>query len=136
MSDESTRTERTGGVDAHLARHGKVAYMQIPAADTAVSADFYRDVFGWSILNDSPAHRTFADATSELIGAFVTGRKIAAEAGLLPYIYVEGIDATVESIRAGGGEIVAEPYAEGGLWVATFRDPAGNLLGIWQQEPR
>jgi predicted enzyme related to lactoylglutathione lyase len=136
MSNDSAQRSRAGGVEPNLARHGKLSYIQIPAADTAVSADFYRGVFGWSILNDSPAHRSFADASGELIGAFVTGRTIAAEAGHLPYIYVEGIDAAVSSITSNGGEIVAEPYAEGGLWVATFRDPAGNLLGIWQQGPR
>jgi hypothetical protein len=27
---------------------------------------------------------------------------------------------------------VREVYAEGDLWVATFRDPAGNVIGIWQ----
>jgi predicted enzyme related to lactoylglutathione lyase len=34
------------------------------------------------------------------------------------------------------GEIAREPYPEGDLWVATFRDPAGNEVGVWQQGPR
>jgi predicted enzyme related to lactoylglutathione lyase len=25
---------------------------------------------------------------------------------------------------------------EGDLWVATVRDPAGNLIGLWQEGPR
>jgi hypothetical protein len=28
------------------------------------------------------------------------------------------------------------PYPEGDLWVATFRDPAGNVLGVWQTASR
>jgi predicted enzyme related to lactoylglutathione lyase len=28
--------------------------------------------------------------------------------------------------------VVDERYAEGDLWVATFRDPAGNVIGVWQ----
>ena len=35
-----------------------------------------------------------------------------------------------------GGEIVLPPYQEGDLWVATFRDPAGNLIGVWQSGAR
>jgi predicted enzyme related to lactoylglutathione lyase len=35
-----------------------------------------------------------------------------------------------------GGAPVMAPYPEGDLWVATFRDPAGNIVGVWQQGPR
>lgn len=136
MTTDSNQPERTGGVGNVLARQGKLSYMQIPAADTGVAAAFYRDVFGWSITSDKPDHRSFADTTGELIGAFVTSLPVVSEPGILPYIYVEGIDAIVESITSHGGEIVRAPYAEGSLQVATFRDPAGNVLGIWQAGPR
>ena len=35
-------------------------------------------------------------------------------------------------MKAQGCEIVKAPYAEGALRVATVRDPAGNVIGIWQ----
>ena len=35
-----------------------------------------------------------------------------------------------------GGEIVKAPYPEGNLLVATVRDPAGNVIGLWQEAPR
>jgi predicted enzyme related to lactoylglutathione lyase len=66
----------------------------------------------------------------------VTGRAASREAGLLPYIYVDRIDDVVQRIVRGGGAVVEAPCPEGNLWVATFRDPAGNLLGIWQAGPR
>jgi len=34
---------------------------------------------------------------------------------------------------AHGGEVVKAPYPEGNLWVATVRDPAGNMIGLWQE---
>jgi predicted enzyme related to lactoylglutathione lyase len=43
---------------------------------------------------------------------------------------------SLASIGRAGGETVREPYAEGDLRVATFRDPAGNVIGIWQMSPR
>ena len=54
----------------------------------------------------------------------------------MPYIYVVEIDDTVARIVENGGKIIRPPYPEGDLWVATFQDPAGNVLGIWQFSPR
>jgi len=119
------------GVDAHLAQHGKVSYLEIPTADVAQSAAFYGAVFGWNLRGPS-----FDDVAGGLIGRWVTDRAIGSEPGILPYIYVGRIDETVDRIEAAGGQLVTAPYPEGNLWVATFRDPAGNLLGIWQAGPR
>jgi predicted enzyme related to lactoylglutathione lyase len=68
-----------------------------------------------------------------LIGRWVTRRAISRVPGLLPYIYVDHINEAVEQPAACGGEIVKAPYPEGNLLVATVRDPAGNMIGLWQQ---
>ena len=100
------------------------------------SAAFYKDVFGWQIRGGSNSHLSFTDATDNVIGAFVTGRKISVDPGNIFYIYVHGIDATVAKMIASGSKVVREPYAEGDVWVATLTDPAGNVIGIWQFDPR
>jgi predicted enzyme related to lactoylglutathione lyase len=136
-NDSPNETEASSAVDANLARHGKVAYLQIPAVDVDGSGRFYASVFGWSIRADTnPAHRSFTDASGDLIGAFVIDLAVSRQPGVLPYVYVTKIDNTIRQIEAGGGKIVKQPYLEGDLWVATFRDPAGNLMGIWQAAPR
>jgi predicted enzyme related to lactoylglutathione lyase len=55
---------------------------------------------------------------------------------LLPYIYVDRIDDAVARVATSGGEIVKGTYPAGNLWIATIRDPAGNLIGLWQQQSR
>src|SRR5262245_9270293 len=120
----------------HLFGHGCLSYIQIPAINVRESADFYVSVFGWEVREGSDDHLGFTDATGHMIGAWVTGRLSSRESGVLPYIYVHGIDAIIERIRASGLDIVKAPYPEGAHWVATFRDPAGNTIGIWQQGPR
>lgn len=125
---------------AGITTSGKLSYIQIPAIDAEVSGAFYRDVFGWE-LRGTPEHRSFTDTSGELIGAFITSstddvRAISTEPGILPYVYVDGLDAAVERITSHGGEIVRGPYPEGDLWVATFRDPAGNVMGVWQMGGR
>jgi predicted enzyme related to lactoylglutathione lyase len=120
----------------HLFGHGRLSYIQIPAVKVRESADFYANVFGWKAQGGGDKHLSFTDATSDMIGAWVIGRAPSRKPGVLPYIYVHGIDAIVERIKASGGKIVKSVYPEGNLWVATFRDPAGNVIGIWQQGPR
>ena len=127
-SAEPTRT--------HLFEHGRLAYVQIPAVSVRDSAEFYRTIFGWQVRGAGAEHLSFTDPAGSMIGAWVTGRAISREPGVLAYIYVHGIDAVLGQIAANGGEIVEPPYREGDLWVARFRDPAGNVIGVCQQGPR
>jgi predicted enzyme related to lactoylglutathione lyase len=120
----------------HLFEHGRLSYLQIPATNVRASADFYASAFGWEVGGGDDSHLSFSDATRGMIGAWVTERVSSRESGVLPYIYVHGIDAVLERIKSLGSEMVRPVYAEGNLWVATFRDPGGNVIGIWQQEPR
>ena len=129
-------TATSGGVDSRLARPGGLTYMQIPAIDARASAAFYEEVFRWNIRGRDTAHVGFDDATGGVSGAWVLDGAISREPGIVPYIYVSGIDATLARIAAHGGEVVRAPYPEGDLWVATFRDPAGNVLGVWQAGSR
>jgi predicted enzyme related to lactoylglutathione lyase len=60
----------------------------------------------------------------------------AGEAGVLPYIYVVHLDDTLRTATERGAELVTSPYPQGNLWIATIRDPAGNVIGIWQDGSR
>jgi uncharacterized protein len=134
-SSEGLKRNQSGVADG-LARHGHVSYLEIPAVDPDRSATFYGVVFGWNIRRRDTGPPSFDDQSGSLIGRWVTGRAASTEPGLLPFIYVDRIDDVVEQVRAQGGEVVAPPYPEGNLWVATFRDPAGNMMGVWQAGPR
>ena len=123
-------------VDTGLARPGAVTYLHMPAADVRLAAAFYRDVFGWSITGPDSDRPSFDDASGLLSGAWISDHLPAAEPGLLPYIYVADIAKTVALIVAQGGTILTKPYSEGLLTVATFRDPAGNVIGLWHDTTR
>ncbi len=116
-------------------RPSGISYLHIPAVDPQASAAFYREVFAWTVDTDRETPN-FEDGGGHVIGHFLPDLAVAGEAGIRPYVYVESVDQTLERIAAYGGEVVDEPYPEGDLWVATFRDPAGNVVGIWQQGPR
>lgn len=99
--------------------------------DVHQAARFYEAVFGWNVRDHDSDRPTFDDGSGHVSGAWMTDQAVAREPGLLLFIYVDRIDEVAERITAHGGEIVRAPYAEGNLKVATFRDPAGNVLGCW-----
>jgi predicted enzyme related to lactoylglutathione lyase len=113
--------------------NGKICYIVIPATDIALSAAFYGAVFGWEIRKRGDGTTAFNDAVGEVSGAWVTGRPPTREGGLLVYIMVADAAASVAAVVAHGGEIVA-PIDTGAREItAQFRDPAGNLMGIYQE---
>jgi predicted enzyme related to lactoylglutathione lyase len=112
--------------------HGKVCYVEVPATEVARSAEFYKTVFGWEIRKRGDGATAFDDGV-EVSGAFVTGRPPSRETGLLIYIMVRDAAATVSAIEAAGGTIVEPIHPDAPEIVARFRDPAGNVLGIYQE---
>jgi len=123
------------GVEGTVARPGGVSYLRIPAHDVAQSAEFYRAVFGWR-LGGRPDAPSFSDGTGHVIGHWRTDLPVAGAAGVLPYVYVTSLDDTLRAAADRGAELVTLPYPEGTLSVATIRDPAGNVIGVWQAGPR
>ena len=113
--------------------HGKICYLQIPAVDVRRSAEFYRKVFGWPIRQRGDGSLAFDDGVGQVSGTWVLGRKPMAEVGLLLYIMVDDAKATVDAVRTAGGEIVQPLGADAPEITARFRDPGGNIVGIYQQ---
>lgn len=113
--------------------NGKICYIEIPASDIARSADFYRQVFGWHIRQRGDGHTAFDDGVGEVSGTWVRGRLPASEPGLLVYVMVDRVAATLDAIVADGGQIVQPIGADAPEITARFRDPAGNVIGLYQQ---
>lgn len=113
--------------------NGKICYLQIPAQDINRSASFYRAVFGWQTRVRGDGSLAFDDGVGQVSGAWVTGRKPVAEAGLLVYIMVDSAVAACQAVEANGGKIVQPIGGDAPEITARFTDPAGNLFGLYQQ---
>jgi predicted enzyme related to lactoylglutathione lyase len=113
-------------------RHGGISYLRVAATAPRRSAAFYEAVFGWRVDADRD-DPSFEDGTGHVIGHFMADLPVAGEAGVVPYVFVESVDVTLGKVVANDGEVATPPYPEGDLRVATFRDPAGNVIGVWQQ---
>jgi uncharacterized protein len=128
---EMQENQNSESTDRSKLKHGQVCYLQIPALDIMASASFYEKVFGWQIER---SHASFE--APGLIGQWVSDRPSTSKAGLLLWISVDRIDDALEVVRANGGEVVELPTPDGPRWLATIRDPGGNLIGIAQHGPR
>jgi uncharacterized protein len=113
--------------------NGKICYIEIPATDPARSAEFYRLVFGWHIRRRGDGHTAFDDTTGEVSGTWVLGRSASSAPGLLVYIMVDNVAATLDLIVANGGEIVQPIGGDAPEVTARFRDPAENVIGLYQE---
>jgi predicted enzyme related to lactoylglutathione lyase len=113
--------------------NGKICYVELPASDIQRSAEFYEKVFGWRIRRRGDGSIAFDDGVGEVSGTWVTGRPAATTPGLLIYIMVDSIEATIDSIITQGGELVQPIGADAPEITARFRDPGGNVLGLYQQ---
>jgi predicted enzyme related to lactoylglutathione lyase len=111
---------------------GTPCWVDLMTSDPAAAREFYAELFGWQIDERSRDDFRFSADAGPLIGRFVVGRAPAREPGVSYYVYVDGIEAAIARVTANGGEVVQAPACEGDTWIARIRDPAGNLLGIWQ----
>ena len=113
--------------------NGKVCYIEIPSEDINASAAFYTSVFGWKTRTRGDGHIAFDDTFGEVSGTWVKGRKPMTDVGLLIYIMVDDAAAILKLITANGGKIVQEIGKDAPEITARFSDPAGNVLGLYQQ---
>ena len=113
--------------------NGKICYIEMPTTDVVRSADFYSRVFGWRTRKRGDGAVAFDDTTGEVSGTWVKGRPPSAQPGLLVYIMVDDAAAMIDTIVAAGGEIVQPIGADAPEITARFRDPGGNVLGLYQE---
>lgn len=113
--------------------HGKICYIELPATDPARSSAFYKSVFGWKIRQRGDGSIAFDDGAGEVSGTWIAGRPVSPEPGLLVYIMVDDAQSAIDRVLEQGGEIVQPIGADAPEITARFRDPAGNVLGIYQQ---
>jgi hypothetical protein len=113
--------------------NGKICYIEMPAIDIDRSASFYKTVFGWNIRKRGDGATAFDDSVNEVSGSWVLNRKPMSEVGLLFYIMVDSVEQTIEMLLANGGKLVQPIGMDAPEITARFTDPAGNIIGLYQE---
>jgi len=117
-------------------------WVEIRTKDIEKTADFYEKLFGWEVIA-----KDLADGLDVWI--FDTGdepriqnlrrggiwlRPKDEPLGVVVYIEVDNIDATLEKAKELGGKIVTPKTPQGPAFRACFTDPDGNLFGLWEEK--
>ncbi len=126
----------------------KVVHFEIPAEDLDRAKTFYGSVFGWELQTmpmpggeytsvvTTPVDKQTQTPTEP--GAINGGMMQRDERTSSPVITidVESIDDALQEIEAGGGATVTPRTAIAGMGAfAYFKDPEGNVLGLWETTP-
>jgi hypothetical protein len=120
---------------------GRVVHFEIPFDDGERARSFYKDVFGWQLMDVPELSYTLVTTGPSgdqgptepgFIGGGMTQRG-GPNAAPTVVIDVEDIDAALAEIEQHGGRRLVErqPVGEMG-WSAYFADPEGNTVGLWQ----
>jgi uncharacterized protein len=127
----------------------KVVHFEIPADDLDRAKNFYGSVFGWDLQTMpmevgeyTSVKTTDVDDQTQLPtepGAINGGMFVRDEQSpTSPVITVDvdGIDDALKQIEAEGGSTITPRTAIPGMGAfAYFKDPEGNVLGLWETTP-
>ena len=116
-----------------ISNGGRFCYIEMPAADVQRSSEFYQRVFGWQVRTRGDGSLAFDDSSGQISGTWRLGRPASSTVGLLIYIMVESVAAALEAVVANGGAIVQPIGADAPEITARFADPAGNVIGLYQE---
>jgi len=119
-----------------------VVHFELPTDDLSRAQSFYRDAFGWK-LNAMPEMGYVLASTAEVDeqgrpsqpGAINGGMLARGEPVSAPSITigVASVDQALARIEQLGGSVVQGRQAVGSMgFAAYFRDPEGNVLGLWE----
>jgi predicted enzyme related to lactoylglutathione lyase len=126
----------------------KVVHFEIPADDLDRAKAFYSSVFGWQLQTMPMAGGEYTSVVTTPVdgqtqlptepGAINGGMMQRDERTPAPVITidVEAIDDALKEIEAGGGTTITPRTAIPGMGAfAYFKDPEGNVLGLWEATP-
>lgn len=121
---------------------GRVVHFEIPYEDGNRARRFYADAFGWQVnhmpdmdytmVGTGPTAEQGPPSEPGFINGGMTQRGGPVSAPVVT-IAVDDIDSALERIEKLGGSTVVGRQAVGEMgFAAYFRDPEGNVTGLWQ----
>ena len=111
---------------------GSWCHVEIPATDPETAKKFYSSLFGWK-FTDVPEMGYILYETPGGVGGGMMKATEQTPPHLVNYILVDDMDVKSAEILAAGGTLVM-PKMEipNAGWMAWFKDPSGNVFGIWK----
>ena len=110
----------------------KLNYVELPVKQIAGARDFYGKAFGWTFNDYGP---DYAAMEGGEVAVGLNGSDDHAIAQVLALIEVEDLEAALEKVVSANGSVTVPIFAFPGGRRFHFRDPDGNELGVFVNEP-
>jgi len=108
-------------------------WVEIRVRDLDKAKSFYGSLFDWQISGgENKDYAYWLINTGEKPGGGMWRFPEGKPLGVLVYILVDDIDKTLKKIAELGGKVVVPKSKENGNAMATFADPDGNLLALYE----
>jgi uncharacterized protein len=142
--ETNTATEQptpNGNGAQQQAKGHKVVHFEIPADDLERASRFYKELLGWKIEKDTSMEGVeyWMIQTNGSPGTGVGGGLMQRQhpgQQIVNYVGVESVDQYVDRARELGGDVVVPKMDVGGFgWMAHLKDPEGNAIALWQDNP-
>lgn len=107
-----------------------VVHFEIAGKDPSALQSFYRELFGWNINSENPVNYGLVNTEAGRgINGGIEGE--ARDPAVTVYVGVDDLSDYLGRIEQAGGATVT-PITEipGMVTYATFKDPAGNIMGL------
>jgi predicted enzyme related to lactoylglutathione lyase len=114
---------------------GHVGWNELQAGSLDAAFAFYAEMFGWArseAIDMGPmgTYQLF-NAGGDAIGGMMTKLAEVPVPFWLYYVNVASVEAALERVKAGGGQVVNGPMeVPGGSWIANCIDPQGALFAF------
>ncbi len=117
----------------------RIVHFELPCDNPERAAAFYRKVFDWDIKKwDGPVEYWLVmtgDESEPGIDGGLARRRDASET-VANTIQVPSVDEYISRVTNNGGTIVVPKSPIPGVgWLAYFKDPENNLMGIMEPDP-
>ena len=109
-------------------------HIEISATDLKSAQEFYGKLFSWKLdpSGTFPGYTMF-ETGKEPGGGLQQMERINPGEGVIIYVAVEDVDATLKRAKELGGTIVREKTEIPKIgWFGLFKDLDGNLIGIFK----
>lgn len=114
-----------------MGEDGRIDYVELPGGDLIATKRFYEQAFGWAFTDYGPSYAAFDEG---LDGGFNAD---AADQSRTPLVilYADDLAAMEAKVRAAGGTITRPIFSFPGGRRFHFREPSGNELAVYVNEP-
>lgn len=120
----------------------RVIRFEIPTSDVERAARFFGNVFGWQhrVQNEGSRQLSVLETGPEeemgINGSFYLRSRVPPEnARFINIIEVDNLDKYMKKLKSHGATILFGKVALSGVgFLAYFRDPDGNVMGIMQYD--